>query len=385
MPAPAGTRLKQRRRGTWYILYTGNSRGVSTGTMDRAEAEVALAKFIADRANSPEAKGRLTVAHALRDYEIEHVHKCAAPTLERHRLNHLRAHFGGKIVMDIVQADVDSYCAKRKSGEIGQPSNSATARRELGLLRAAIRHHLERPVAERLLSRDHVPHFDLPPMSPPRELWLERADLAALLRACFPGDRGTWQQAMDGMGREERLSRAFRFIVAAYETASRPQAVQDLQWGQIRRAEGWIDLNPPGRTQTRKRRPRVPIGDMLAPVLAKAWESSGGFTLYLDHAGGVRRIFLTVARRAAATLAAQAAVAHAEGRHDDAAALNAAAGRIGRSTPYTLRHTKATHMAQGGASMKDIADMLGDTVETVEKNYIHHSPDYLREAVNAGR
>ena len=32
--------------------------------------------------------------------------------------------------------------------------------------------------------------------------------------------------------------------------------------------------------------------------------------------------------------------------------------------------------------MNQIAAMLGDTQKTVEKNYLHLSPDYLRLAVN---
>jgi len=32
--------------------------------------------------------------------------------------------------------------------------------------------------------------------------------------------------------------------------------------------------------------------------------------------------------------------------------------------------------------MREIADFLGDKLSTVEKNYYHHSPDYLRGAAD---
>ena len=51
-------------------------------------------------------------------------------------------------------------------------------------------------------------------------------------------------------------------------------------------------------------------------------------------------------------------------------------------TRHTLRHTWATWAAQHRVSMWDIAGVLGDTVETVTRNYAHHSPDDLRAAVN---
>jgi integrase len=50
-------------------------------------------------------------------------------------------------------------------------------------------------------------------------------------------------------------------------------------------------------------------------------------------------------------------------------------------TAHTFRHTLATRMAQAGVSMPEIAAMLGDTMATVEKNYLHLSPQFLRGAL----
>jgi len=47
-----------------------------------------------------------------------------------------------------------------------------------------------------------------------------------------------------------------------------------------------------------------------------------------------------------------------------------------------FRHTWASHSAEDGLDMKIIAAFLGDTMKTVEENYMHLSPDYLRQAVD---
>jgi site-specific recombinase XerD len=43
-------------------------------------------------------------------------------------------------------------------------------------------------------------------------------------------------------------------------------------------------------------------------------------------------------------------------------------------TYHTLRHSFATHLAEKGKSMKDIAAYLGDDISTTEKHYIAFSP-----------
>ena len=49
---------------------------------------------------------------------------------------------------------------------------------------------------------------------------------------------------------------------------------------------------------------------------------------------------------------------------------------------HVFRHTWATHAAEDGVAMNIIAGFLGDTDKTVEKNYLHLSPDYPRQAVD---
>ena len=359
MPAPKGTRLKPRSNGIWYIVWTGNDRGRSTRTRDRGLAETALAAFIQKR-GAPDgvAAGGLTVAAALDYYLHEHVlavrqdgtHKVAA----RDRLWYetkgggaggiipvLASHFGAMRVADITDDMIDLYVSRRHAGEIGQPAGDGTIRRELGCLIAAINHNVRVNVRPRRLLPVDVPPIRLPDAPPPRDRWLARGEADALLAATAPP------------GGSRRLTRAYRFIYIALATGARRRSIETLTWFQVDLERDLIHFNPPGRRQTKKRRVPVPISDSLRIMLLRARnEKTGEFVL--DHPGSIRKTF-------------------------DTAVANAGLAGV---TRHTLRHTFATWAAQAGVDIWKIAGILGDDERTVRKNYAHHSPEYLRDAVN---
>lgn len=94
---------------------------------------------------------------------------------------------------------------------------------------------------------------------------------------------------------------------------------------------------------------------MLWPVLARAKEEAIGDHV-LDHDGSVRKTFETTVEKA--------------GMED--------------VTPHVLRHTWATRAVQEGASLIDVAGVLGDRIETVTRVYLHHCPNHLKTAINTG-
>jgi integrase len=51
-------------------------------------------------------------------------------------------------------------------------------------------------------------------------------------------------------------------------------------------------------------------------------------------------------------------------------------------TPHVLRHTWGSLKAMKGASLYDIAKVMGDKIETIEKYYLHLTPDHLRSVIN---
>jgi integrase len=52
-------------------------------------------------------------------------------------------------------------------------------------------------------------------------------------------------------------------------------------------------------------------------------------------------------------------------------------------TPHTLKHTAATWIVQGGASLWDAAGFLATSVRTMERVYAHHAPEHQGRALEA--
>ena len=60
------------------------------------------------------------------------------------------------------------------------------------------------------------------------------------------------------------------FLALAIGTAARPEAILQLNRFQCDLERGTINLNPPGRVQTKKRRPILPMPDWLRPWVEAA-------------------------------------------------------------------------------------------------------------------
>lgn len=377
MPADKGTRLSIRDNGVFYVVTPGDKRGRSTGTKDRREAERALAKYILGTQDGP--RSSLTVADVLADYERDHINvkkvdpdgrarpAVANPKLESMRIGHLRAHFGDRLVSELTQDDVSAYVAARIAGKVGKVAvASESHRRELGLLTAAINHHLRKPVTDRRIGKDSVPKLKLPPAGSPRDVWMQEHEMDALLLACFQGDYSTLEGAL---AHARSLPRIFLYCTLGLETAARPSAICELTWDRVDFAAGIVRFHIEGRRKTKKRRATVPISDRLRPILERARrEATTGHVIGGDG-GSVRTAFRSAKARAARILRQRGDVLSAE-------------KMAKKITPHCLRHTYATQALRHGVAIWDVAGVLGDTVETVRKTYGHHAPEYLRKAVN---
>lgn len=356
-----GPRLKLNERGIYEIHWTeaGRSRRSSTRTSDIGSAQKVLGAFLTIGAAQERSAtgGPLLVMDALGDPDTtdgaDYWHEHVVPNVvdkvsARQAVKKLQGHFGPLAVAGIMPADVGAYVAARRAGRIGRPSVNHTISKELAFLNAAINH----AVKKRRLPKGDAPFIESPGTSPPRDRWLEIAELNRLLDAAL-------EPSGPRAGSADKLPRIYRFIALAYGTAARKQSVLELQRGQIDRVRGLIYLNPKGRNQTKKRRATIPISDWLRPILDRILEQvpQRDDAYLLDHPGCIYTAF-------------------------DRAVVRA---RLGEDvTPHVLRHTKATHMAQAGVDLWEIAGVLGDTLATVEKTYAHHHPDYLRKAINAG-
>lgn len=157
---------------------------------------------------------------------------------------------------------------------------------------------------------------------------------------------------------EVRAPHARLYMLLGIFTLARPSALLDLRWSQVDFDRGLITLNPPGRAQTAKRRPVVPMNDQLLAELRQAYADRDSEFVISRGGKGIANI---------------------------KKAFQAASKRSGvHATPYTLRHTGAVWAAEQGVSMSELAQMMGhDDSRTTEKHYARYSPDYLRRVSSA--
>src|SRR5690606_12604272 len=128
----------------------------------------------------------------------------------------------------------------------------------------------------------------------------------------------------------------------------------ELEWPQVDFVRRQIDLNPPGRRQTAKKRPVVPINDELYDALVAAYEARQCSAIIERGGEPIQSI---------------------------KKAFQAASERSGvKATPYTRRHTGAVWAAEAGVSMAALAQFMGhDDDRTTQKHYARFSPGYLKE------
>lgn len=147
------------------------------------------------------------------------------------------------------------------------------------------------------------------------------------------------------------------YVLLGLYTLARPAAILQLTWDRIDFEREMIDLNPKGRLQTRKRRPTVPLHPDLADPLKEAFKARQ--TEYVIERG-------------------------AQPVANIKKAFQAASERCGiHVTPYSLRHTGAVWAVEAGASMDELAQLMGhDDATTTARHYARFSPAHLKSVVS---
>lgn len=220
-----------------------------------------------------------------------------------------------------------AYDRQRKAGQ-------ATRRYELAMLSTALRY----AAAKKLIPA--APVIWRPAAPERRERHLSREAFAKFFAAV-------------------KAPHARLYMILALSTCARPSAILELTWDRVDFNRRTINLNPPGRIQTAKRRPVVPIADWVLGPLQEAYDARQCSHVIERGAKPVKSI---------------------------KKAFSAASERSGvEATPYTLRHTGAVWKAEDGVPMAELAQLMGhDDSATTEKFYARFSPNHLRKAANAG-
>lgn len=339
-----------RSAAGWFVRDGKRLLSTGCGADDRAGAERWLADYLT-RKHDPVAdagpKDEIVVADIINAWLRVAGSAQSRPAETAARAIRLLTFFGQMKPAEIAGRTCRDYAADR---------SAAAARRELEDLRAAFNW------GKREGMIDAVPAIVLPERPPRRERWLTRREAAALLRAA-------WRSRQKWMGEETKRrdgKHLARFILVALYTGSRAGNVCAASW-ERREDAGWIDLEaglyyrkPPGSRDTKKRAPPVPLPDRLLAHMRRWRRIDPDATFVVEWRGN------PVGRVSKSFRAAR----------DDA--------KLGADvTPHVLRHTAATWLMQAGVDIWEAAGYLGMTVETLERNYGHHHPDYLRKAAAA--
>lgn len=322
--------------GRYQIRYRagGRTRYKSTKTADPGEAAQALAQFAGGRAF---ASPRL--ADLLQSYRHEYVSQHTARSTRTGGLDgtlgRLSA-FAGRRDAHEARAVADEWIAARKAAGIA----SGTIRKEVAALQAALRW----AVRAGRLDAAAVPELDLPAKSPSRLRWLTEDEAERLTVAAARGRQGPRVR--------EPVPRVEAFVRLALALGPRKRALETLKWSQVDLVAKLIDFRD--GAETSKRRPRLPIPERVYGLLLELHEAKhSDYVLY--RPGSITPAFTTARKRA---------------------------GLGSDVTPHVLRHTFASWALQRGVPIWTVAQVLGDTVRTVEDVYGHLAADHLRDAVN---
>ena len=212
-------------------------------------------------------------------------------------------------------------------------SPRAALRRVVGVGRTAMNRAWKRGEVRQ------VPFVELPPDGEPFEHVATRAHLVAILNADIP-------------------AHVWTYVLIRLCTGCRGDAALELQPFQVDWPTRTIRLNPPGRRQTNKRRPTVPLPHALAAHLT----TLQGLQFYAGYQGRPTRSLKTTWRKMRARLALPVWFA-----------------------PRVLRHTFGAEMRRRAVPGWDVSGQFGHTgqAEATTERYSPHFGERIREAVDA--
>lgn len=315
---------------TWFDRHSGQTRRQTTGTGNLEEAERRLAEHfqLCERLDR-ERPSDVPLMTILDRYYHEHASKLPSKAAAQCAIALLREHCGELTVADFRKKEQQRFAdVMREKG-----NSEGYISRTLSVVRAALRRAYDN---EEIAT---IPPFIKLTRGEPRDRVLSLTESAALFNAAS-GDA------------------QFLYLLLAFGTCARPSAILDLTKEQIDFDRKLIRLNPSKRRQTKKWRPVIPMIETLRPWLEAAPDGP-----IIRHKGGRYTklgwdaIFKRMVKRAGLT----------------------------DVSPYVIRHTVATEMAQRGVPQLEIEMFMGHNLasKNITGHYIHVRPEFLKSAVKA--
>lgn len=324
---------KSGRSNYYGAHYDSVSRQVvvqSLGTADVDEAKrlldrLAVSQRRYDRADPSEVPFR----HVLQRYFREHAKHTASHQTAEKSLKRWNAFFRDAFLADVSQSRQREFVEWLKTSE---GLSNSTIKRTFVAAQAAVNYSLRDDEIA------HAPKFltGLPDGEP-----RQRILTADETRSLF------------GAVNELHIN---VFLMLMFNTLSRPGAVLGLTRQQCDVDRSVINLNPAGRTQTKKYRPIVRMTETIRPIIVSA--TGEHIINYRGRPIGssIKSAWQALRRRA---------------RLDDDV------------VPYTIRHTMASECNARGVPPHEIAAFLGHKRPGITDRYIHLQPSYLANVANA--
>lgn len=310
----------------WFDAETRQTRRASLGTSDFEAAKVMLAAYVTLNVPGRDQHPRhVVLATVFARYWENHGRTVRSGPENRHNLAQMVEVLPEGITVDELTPDAQ----KRAAAQLRKTLAAGTVQRIFTIARAAVNWAWENRELDRPISFITIPGG----AGHSRERVLSIPELTRL-----------WQTEMPDHVRV--------FIALAIGTGGRPGAILDLTRDQCDLDAGIINLNPPGRAQTKKRRPRVPMVDWLRPFIERAdgpivgWQGKSVTKI----AGAVQTVRNT-------------------------------AGFRGDVTSTTIRHSIATHLRARGVPQSQISELLGHEMpgSRTTVRYQHMDPSWMQE------
>jgi integrase len=262
---------------------------------------------------------------------------------------------------------VEAYLTKRTAEEM----LSIKRRRDAWKAAKPFWENVDPELVDEKMARDYFKWRGVAPATVKLELSMIKTALRMIPKGEISSSPDIWMPPLpDPVVRHLEVAEFHRFLagVKAHHarlyallgvfTLARPTALLELKWTQVDMSRRIIKLNSAVRVQSRKRRPVVPIADLLYDALVIAFQMRTT-EFVIDHGGKpikcIKKAFQAASERS----------------------------KI-KATPYTLRHTGAVWAAEQGVPMSELAQMMGhDDDRTTQKHYARYSPTYLRKVSGA--
>lgn len=316
---------------TWYDTTTRQTRRASLGTSDLQEGKLKLWEwFAANGRVSQQAPQESPLELVLVRYWEHHARSLPSAETAKIALSYWSDFFPGATVAEVTPGRQREFMEwLRTSGK--HPRSDGYIKRVMTVGKSALnRAHREGEITS-------VPYILPGEDAPARDLVLTLEDSGALWLAT-------------------ELAHERMMLALLYGTLARPEAALALRRESVDFARRLIAQNPPGRKQTKKYRPTVPICDFLLP-----WLEAAPVGPLVVWRGKPIASFKTAWR-----------------------ALRRRAHLPEAVVPKTIRHTMATELRAAGVPEAEIQGFMGHKAYSGKTEvYAKYRPDYCGQAVIA--